>query len=260
MLFILLICIIAFAGLIYAVMGSNQGGGKSASDEKAQLTQAQTDNCNAQVDNAVLRLKTIKGCSDEEISYESAAGHNVNPDAPADKHCHIFDPAGAGASPCGPYLAELPCDKTVLAVGEAGCGVVYAGTSGGKRLYVMNTEVDTSDDKTWGPSGINENATSNTDGAANTDVLAALGSSYEAATYCRNLGADWYLPSPQELWDTRTPGASYMPQSQIVWTSKRMTTTNGTAQFYMAGTPAGGSAGTALTKTAPWHVKCVRSD
>jgi prepilin-type N-terminal cleavage/methylation domain-containing protein len=69
--------------------------------------------------------------------------------------------------------------------------------------YFLQTWSSTAYPFQWGPSGVGTDAESNTDGAMNTKILAALPEDYPAADYCANLeegGYDnWYLPSKDEL-------------------------------------------------------------
>jgi hypothetical protein len=57
--------------------------------------------------------------------------------------------------------------------------------------------------KKWGPVGVATGFTSDINGPANSAGEAALGSTYEAATFCENLNTggytDWYLPAANEL-------------------------------------------------------------
>jgi hypothetical protein len=57
--------------------------------------------------------------------------------------------------------------------------------------------------KTWGVYGTSTSANSVIDGPTNSATLAALGSAYEAATFCENLNTggytDWYMPARDEL-------------------------------------------------------------
>ena len=54
----------------------------------------------------------------------------------------------------------------------------------------------------WGINGVTTGATSTSNGKTNTDTLAALGSAYAAAYFCKNLTiggfTDWYLPARYE--------------------------------------------------------------
>ena len=56
--------------------------------------------------------------------------------------------------------------------------------------------------KTWGTYGITTSATSSTDGAANTTILAGY-SGTDAARYCQNMVyggySDWFLPARDQL-------------------------------------------------------------
>lgn len=181
-----------------------RGDGKSASSEKAQLNAAAVQNYQVQIDGAVLRLKTVGGCTDAQISYETPSGTNSNVNAPSDKRCHVFHPAGGGAAWQDLGLGA-GCPLTSLSVGQVCNGVVYAGDSGGSRIYTTTSDLGT---YTWnnGLSGhgvgwFSNNSVSNTDGLANTNNLIATtdgGSPYAAANACRTLGAEWYLPALNE--------------------------------------------------------------
>lgn len=107
--------------------------------------------------------------------------------------------AAAGAAPSGPTT-----------IGEAYGGGYYAGkistTADGvptHYLIVAPRATGESSAKAWGVDGVSTNITSVIDGPTNTASLAALGASYQAATFCKglNIGGfnDWYLPAKNEL-------------------------------------------------------------
>lgn len=93
-------------------------------------------------------------------------------------------------------------------------GTIYAGLSpdGNVKMYTTRCDVGqtwdgstctgTASTKQWGPS-VTTSVTSTVTGEINTDTLAALGDSYQAAYSCYDLvqngQSDWYLPSTQEL-------------------------------------------------------------
>ena len=94
-------------------------------------------------------------------------------------------------------------------IGQAYGGGYYAGqisTSGGgvatHYLIVADKTVGEALKK-WGPVGVATGFTSDINGPANSAGEAALGSTYEAATFCENLNTggytDWYLPAANEL-------------------------------------------------------------
>lgn len=97
-LFLILIAVLLFAALSYAVSGERTGT-KDITEDKANLLASQVTNYGTSVAAAVLRLKNIGGCTDEMLSFENplVSGY-TNPNAPADKHCHIFHPAGGNLS------------------------------------------------------------------------------------------------------------------------------------------------------------------
>lgn len=90
---------ILFAALSYAVTQSTRGGGNNASAETIGSQTAALMQYGTLVENIVGRLRLSGGCSDTQISFEnqSVTGY-ANSTAPVDKHCHVFDAAGGGAS------------------------------------------------------------------------------------------------------------------------------------------------------------------
>jgi hypothetical protein len=101
-----------------------------------------------------------------------------------------------------------PAGPTVI--GEAWGGGFYAGkiaVGGGgvatHYLIVAPKATGESSAKTWGVFGVTTAQTSLIDGPTNSASLAALGASYQAATFCEGLTiggySDWYLPAKNEL-------------------------------------------------------------
>lgn len=203
-LFLILIAVALFGALSYAVTQSGRGSG-SISREKAQLDAAVSQQCMAYVDRGVMMLEIVHGCPTGQISYELPDGGNENPLNPSDTSCFVFHPDGAGLSACGIYK-QTSCNLTALAVGEK-CpndDIVYAGTVGGARIYAALTDsgaavrYSNGDEDSYVVSG----ATSTSNGLDNTDTLInnppPVGV-YEAATLCRGLGPEWYLPALDEV-------------------------------------------------------------
>lgn len=100
------------------------------------------------------------------------------------------------------FAAPIPAD-----IGAAYGGGYFAGqlNLGGVvyNLVVSDQSVGQAINKKWGPVGVETGYTSYDNGAPSSAALAALGSSYEAATFCENLNTggftDWYLPSQNEM-------------------------------------------------------------
>lgn len=201
-LFLILIAVALFAGLGYAVTTSLNTAPAKVEDEKQKLDQAVLNNCEAAINLALLRLRNMGDCSDDEINYEMPDGSNANPNAPADDHCNVFHPAYGGASPCG-LDTDPACDLTTLSIGESCSGIVYAGESGGNRIYTSRADHGTTSWNDGSTNYDNTPADSFSDGLANTDALLAFTTGtdypYQAATRCRALGEKWYLPARDEL-------------------------------------------------------------
>ncbi len=98
-LFLILLAVVLFAALSYAVTSGMRGGGNDASPEKAQALASQIVNHATLVENTIQRLK-VSGCRDTEISFQNGTfGGYTNSNSPADMHCRVFNPAGGGLSP-----------------------------------------------------------------------------------------------------------------------------------------------------------------
>lgn len=92
-------------------------------------------------------------------------------------------------------------------IGQAYGGGFYAGkiNVSGTQYYLIVSPKATGESatKTWGPVNTITNITSVIAGPTNTASLVALGTTYQAATFCKNLSiggyTDWYIPAKNEL-------------------------------------------------------------
>lgn len=262
-LFLILLAVVLFAALSYAVTSSMRGDGKNASGEKAQLDQAVMDNYTAAVNAGTLRLQ-MRGCS--TIDYTPPSGW-----ASESHNCQLFHPDGAGVT----YIdfGTLACKKlsTDLAIGEICGSLIYAGISGGNRIYTTLANAGiykwkTSQTDTTG-------ADSPSDGKANTDDMTvdlATAALHPAAAACRALGAEWYLPSKNELntlWINLVSDAAHTaadPAKQITynfptdsptatyWSSSESNTNPAWRQDFPSGTQGSSNKGSQN------RVRCVR--
>ncbi len=100
-LFLILIAVALFAALSYAITQSSRGGGsEGVSPEKARIAASEILQYALLVEETVKRIRIINGCSDFQLSFQNILDANhINPGAPADKRCHIFDAAGGGLAP-----------------------------------------------------------------------------------------------------------------------------------------------------------------
>lgn len=200
--FIILIAVALFAALGFAV---SQRSNVSVESEQAKIAQIESEQCQLAVSTAVKKLRRLKNCPPAQISYELPDGSNENAQNPSDTSCFVFHANGGGLTACGIYT-ETACNLTALAVGEKCLNddIVYAGMVGGARIYAALTDsgaairYSNGDEASYVVSG----ASSMTDGFSNTNTLVTTPPPvgvYEAATLCRSLGSEWYLPARDEL-------------------------------------------------------------
>jgi hypothetical protein len=253
-LFLILIAVALFAALSYAVTGSNRTTGNTVESEKSKLARGQVDSYMAMIETGKNKLALINNCStiDYTIPKNQVAG---------DKSCHLFHPDGGNVV----YRdIEQACNEgnilKELALGET-CGLImYAGESGGNRLYttISDQGTDSYNNSTtnWFPTG----ATSTTDGLANTNTLleaSDIGAPYNAAQLCRTLGEKWYLPAQaelQELYDNRA-------RLNIMQDGWYRTSTELTDRYAAVLRVSSGLFSTTTNKNASWVIiRCIRRD
>lgn len=255
-LFLILIAVALFAALSYAVTNTMRSGSVSTDAEQARIDQAVVDNYTAALNVGKLRLE-MAGCS--SINYSPPAKQSVG-----DKSCHMFHPQGGNVA----YQnLEGLCFSTGavenLEIGER-CGgfIVYAGMSGGSRIYAMSFDLGiyqwNNGSSNWTISG----ATSSSDGLANTNTLVSLsdaGTPYQAAEACRSLGADWYLPARDEiilLYTNRDAIGGFNETgtfpNAVYWSSNERSNQNAEVRYFHTG----GSGQN--RKSSAYNVRCVR--
>lgn len=95
-LFLILLAVVLFAALSYAVTSSMRGGGNDATAEQTEMAVSEVLNYAAQVEAAVQRVSLSNGCGDTQISFQNDfVNQYTNPNAPG-RQCWVFDPAGGG--------------------------------------------------------------------------------------------------------------------------------------------------------------------
>lgn len=103
-LFLILIAVVLFAALSYAVTSSTgSGGNKDTSEDKAKLYVAEITQYASAVRTAITWLTATSKCDVIELSFEGPPFDGsdvdyVNPNSPNDFSCHIFHPDGGGVS------------------------------------------------------------------------------------------------------------------------------------------------------------------
>lgn len=251
-LFWLFASLFLFGALAYAFMQGTRSNLSliSGEQQKAQLTTAA--DCANSIKAATMRLKT-RGCG--IMISDKADGSNPNTGAPTDGSCSIFHSNGGGVSPT---CAAPSCDLANLQIGEACDGIFYVGSSpSGDRLYSNLTNVGPLTYNSSGSSVYLSGAESHVDGKSNTDFLVArtgTGAPHPAAQACRNLGAEWYLPSWLEaatLVSSHSAGKITLDTSRDSWTS----TSNVNAWSYAYRPP---SSSLVRSRTLSNNVYCVR--
>lgn len=98
-LFLILIAVVLFGALIFAVTMSSRGqGGEEVNREHARLAASQLAQHSIDLERAVVKLRVGSGIADHAISFETIAlpGY-ANPDC-TNETCKIFAPSGGQAS------------------------------------------------------------------------------------------------------------------------------------------------------------------
>lgn len=93
LLFMILLAVVLFAALSYAVTQSLRSGGKDGSSEKAQSKATEIIQYATLLEQTAMRLKLVNGCTDDQLSAE-VNGFFINNSSPSDKRCHFFDSNG----------------------------------------------------------------------------------------------------------------------------------------------------------------------
>jgi len=124
-LFLILLAVVLFAALAYAVTSSMRGGGKSASDESAQAIASAVINYGGLLEQTVQRLLMSNDCKETQLSFENTPSGGVsytNPSAPS--KCKIFNSEGGGVSwqdpPSGFALSGEPYYFTLAPIVNLG--------------------------------------------------------------------------------------------------------------------------------------------
>ncbi len=99
-LFLILLAVVLFAALSYAVTSSQRGGGNDASNEKIQAQAAELMNYFASLDLGVQRMLTTGGIKDYELNFFNPGNQYIfgsldNTNC-TETRCRVFDPAGGG--------------------------------------------------------------------------------------------------------------------------------------------------------------------
>lgn len=119
--------------------------------------------------------------------------------------------------------------------------------------------------KAWSTEFIYAGASSDTDGAANTATLAALGTKYPAAKYCADMVyggySDWFLPSKDqsiEIYVNRVAiGVGSFPLNGFYWTSTEYPNV-GWMYGFMQYMEFGAGALTSQGKNINYYIRCIR--
>lgn len=252
--FLILIAVALFAALGYAISSSARSGPADMSREKAQLAAGVNDQCTASINAAITRLTLVKSCASDQISYELPDGTNLNPKAPTNKSCHIFNSAGGSAVPCGQYaLGSLPCISELTNIGDSCAGIVYAGVYNAKRIYTTASDQGSG---CWGRCTtlwLVANGSDASNGTANTDKMVTA--SVNLGMNCRALGEKWYLPSLNEsqlLYTNRAAIGGF--SGDTYWTSTERPTDSARTRNMTDGS------GPLFNKNVSKPYRCIRMD
>lgn len=253
--FFITLGIVLFAALSYAVIHSSENTTADILDDNnAKLSQGEIDAYYADIRAGITQLQ-LDGC--QSIDYTTPADQGTG-----DKSCFLFHPDGGGVAYRDLGLG-IGCNLTSMAIGEVCYGVVYAGISGGSRIYTTQNDLGVYSYNNGTGSYVTTGATSTSNGKTNTDTLAAAsdaGVPYKAAVACRTLGSEWYLPAKDEvslLYDNRALIGNFnsVPGSTSTYVSSTETSQT---EYFVHNFSA--DLRTNITKDNIKTVRCVRRD
>ena len=146
-LFLILIAVVLFAALSYAVTSSSRSGDGNSNAENSALQASQLDSYIASIRTAIQRMIIVGGCSDEELSFERSPYNGtdtdyLNPNSPLDFSCHIFHPSGGAVA-----NSEFEFSDDVIFSGRntvAGHGNDNTFSSASNELILMAPRIDLS--------------------------------------------------------------------------------------------------------------------
>lgn len=108
-LFLILLAVVLFAALSYAVTSAVQGGGNDTTKEQAKSYAAAITQFGTMLDNTVERLRLVGGCADTAIRFGASGTQS----------CRVYDSLGGGLTPLAvsekwldPYFASSPWGTT----------------------------------------------------------------------------------------------------------------------------------------------------
>lgn len=102
-LFLILLAVVLFAALSYAVTNSMPGDGKDGSTESAAARAADLVGYATSIQQAITRMRLVNNCKDTDISFEtSQSGYDYSHTPAVQARCKVYDPAGGNI----PYRVE----------------------------------------------------------------------------------------------------------------------------------------------------------
>jgi hypothetical protein len=108
-LFMILLAVVLFAALAYAITSSMRGGGNNASSEAASAKAAAVMQYFSNMENTISRMMLVGDVKDYQINfYYNRSRYAVfssydNPNC-TESRCRVFDPAGGGLMPLDPAV------------------------------------------------------------------------------------------------------------------------------------------------------------
>lgn len=120
-LFLILLAVVLFAALAYAVTSSLRGGGNNANPETLKAQASQIINYASLMEQTVNRMTLSGGCNLSQLSFLASGNSGYSAaQSPSDKRCHVFDPAGGGMAWATPDKKMLIPQATAATYSDNG--------------------------------------------------------------------------------------------------------------------------------------------